>query len=252
MAVDPADSDPAFVGAHWADGGWLAVAFGPRGHDATRVFEEVGALWGHYEERARRILVSVPIGLPENEDGRRPDALARELLGPQASTVPPVPVREATRKRTHRTADRVHRRRAGTELPEAAFRRAPPIAALDELLSEIPEAREAFAESHPELCFRAFAGEPIEEPPGVAAGYAERMRALVAHDRDAPPTVQAVAEGTAGHAVSVRSVLAATALAYTARPGDGELRSLPADPEHDSRGLPMRLRYRAERPLAVE
>lgn len=242
-------AEPVFVGADWEGGAWLATAFGPAGHESTRVFEEVGALWGHYGERARRVVVSVPIGLPEDDHSRGPEALARELLGEQAGTVLPVPVREATRKRTYRAANRVHRRRAGAELPEAAFERAPPIAALDELLGEIPEAREAFAESHPELCFRAFVGDPLEEPPGTAAGYAERMRALVAHDRDAPPTVQAVAEGTAGEAVSVRSVLAATALAYTARPGDGELRTLPPDPERDARGLPMALCYRAAAPF---
>jgi len=242
-------AEPVFVGAHWGEGGWLATAFGPAGHESTCVFEEIGGVWAHYGERARRVVVSVPIGLPEDDDGRGPEALARELLGEQAEEVLPVPVREATRKRTYRVANRVHRRRTGTALPEAAFQRAPPIAAVDELLGEIPEAREAFAAAHPELCFRAFAGEPLAEPPDTAAGYAERMRALVAHDRDAPPTVQAVAEGTAGEAVSVRSVLAATALAYTARPGDGELRTLPADPERDARGLSMALCYRAAAPL---
>ena len=107
----------------------------------------------------------------------------------------------------------------------------------------------AVVESRPEVCFRAFAGEPLEHAPAYAGGYAERLRTLAGYDRDAPPIVQTVAEAVAGHEVTVATVLDATVLAYTATPGPGALRSLPPEPPTDACGLPMRVAYRSETPL---
>ena len=107
----------------------------------------------------------------------------------------------------------------------------------------------AVVESRPEVCFRAFAGEPLEHAPAYAGGYAERLRTLAGYDRDAPPIVRTVAEAVAGHEVTVATVLDATVLAYTATPGPGALRSLPPEPPTDACGLPMRVAYRSETPL---
>jgi predicted RNase H-like nuclease len=171
------------------------------------------------------------------------------VLGPRASVVVPAPVREAARKQRYPTAARVHERKTDTDLSRAAFERARLVAAVDEFLATIDEARPVVVEAHPELCYLAFAEEPPSRPPDVAAGYAERMRALAAFDVDAPPVVQSVAESTGDHAVPIPAVLDAVALGLTVRPGPGELRSLPADPPTDERGLPMRFVYRSETAL---
>lgn len=240
--------EPLYVGLTAES--WLAVAFSPTGFDHARVFDSVGAAWLAYEETATRILVDVPIGLIESGRGHRKcDELARDAVDAQGEHIVPPPVREATRKRRLPAATRTHERKAGVRLTERAFAASEAIAAVDELLQELPEARAVFAESHPELCFRAFAGEPLEEPKGTAAGYAERMRTLAEFDRDAPPVVQRVAEATTGFEVSVSDVLDAVALAYTARPGSGELRSLPPEPPLDAEGLPMAMHYRSTVPL---
>jgi predicted RNase H-like nuclease len=242
--------DPLYVGADWTGRSWLAVAFGPRELDHARVFDSIGDCWLTYEDRAERLLVDVPVGLVESGAPERPpERLARSVLGPQADTVFAAPVREATRKRRFPAATRVNERKTGRELSRRAFDASEPIAAVDELVRELPEARDAVAEAHPEVCFRAFAGEPLEEPTETAAGYAERMRVLAEYDPDAPPTVQTVAESTAGHVVSVHDVLDAVVLGYTARPGRDELRSLPERPETDAAGLPMRFCYRSSDPL---
>jgi predicted RNase H-like nuclease len=39
-------------------------------------------------------------------------------------------------------------------------------------------------------------------------------------------------------------------LGYTARPGPGDLYTLPSDPPTDPQGLPMQVVYRASAPLA--
>jgi len=242
-----------YVGVDWAGGSWLAVAFDRSGFEEADVFSEIGDLWVRYEERAERVLVDVPIGLREQgEEGRECDALAREVLGSRSGSVFTPPVREATRKRRYPAAQRVNERKAGRGLSKQAFAISDGIAAVDELLQNVPEARTAFAESHPEVCFRAFAGEPLEYSKRYASGYAERMRTLAGYDRDAPPAVQAAAESTGAHEVGVDDVLDATVLAYTARPGDGKLRSLPPEPGTDPKGLPMEIVYRSETPLVPE
>lgn len=244
--------DPLFVGAVWCSGPWLAVVFDGETFDHAAVVEGVGDIWMRYEDRLARLLVDVPIGLVESgREGRQCDSLARDVLGPRADAVYHPPVREATRKRRFPAANRTHERNTGRELSEAAFAAREAIAAVDELLQELPEARDVVGEAHPEVCFRAFAGEPLSHPRTIAAGYAERLRILAEYDPDGPVTVQSVAESTDGADVAVADVLDAVVLAYTARPGRGTLHTLPPDPPLDATGLPMRLWYRAETPLVA-
>lgn len=239
-----------YVGVDWGSGSWLAVAFDEEGYDHAAVFTGIGELWSNYEETAERVLVDVPVGLLETgAEGRECDRLARDVLGPRAVSVFTPPVREATRKRRYPAAKRAHERKTGSGLSKQAFALSGPIAAVDDLLRNVPEARMAVRESHPEVCFRAFAGEPLESSKKTAAGYAERMRTLASFDPDAPPVVQAVAESTAGFDVAVDDVLDGVALAYTARPGPGSLRTLPPEPPTDPKGLAMEVVYRARTPL---
>ena len=242
--------DPLYVGADVASGSWIAVAFDAEGFDHATVFAEVGDLWLEYEERAERILLDVPIGLVEDGSAERAcDSLAREVLGSRSRAVFTPPVREATRKRRYPAAKRVNERKTGKGLTKQAFAISDDIAAVDELLQELPEAREVIAEAHPEVCFRAFAGDPLDYSKRRAAGYAERMRTLAEFDRDAPPVVQSAAEATGGEDVDVDDVLDAVVLGYTARPGPGDIRTLPSEPERDPTDLPMRMVYRAEASL---
>jgi predicted RNase H-like nuclease len=173
-------------------------------------------------------------------------------LGERRDAIVPAPVREAAKKQRYRTAARVHERKAGRELPRTAFESADRVNAVDEFFDAIDEAQPVFVEAHPELCYLAFAGKPMDDPPEVASGYAERMRTLAEFERDAPPTVQSVAEATAGHRISIPAVVDAIALGLTIRPGPGSLRSLPSDPSRDERGLEMRYVYRSETPIIEE
>ena len=240
-----------FVGVDRSGGSWLGVAFDATGFDHAAVFDEIGELWQRYEETAALILVDVPVGLLESgSEERQCDKLAREILDADRAVVTP-PVREATRKRRYPVAKRVNERKAGQPLSKRAFEMSDGISAVDSLLRNVPEAKATFRESHPEVCFRAFAGDPLEHQKTTAAGYAERMRTLANFDANAPPTVQAAAEATAGAEIDVEDVLNAVVLAYTAHPGPGSLRTLPPDPPLDPAGLPMEIVYRARRPLVA-
>lgn len=239
-----------YVGAVACDGGWLAVGYTADGFDHAAVFDGVGEVWTRYEESAERIAIDVPIGLETSTAPRPNERGLKRLLGERAEAVVPAPVREAAKKHRYRTASRAHERKTGDELSRAAFGRSPLVAAVDEFLDAIEDARPVFVEAHPELCYLAFAGEPMAEPPEIAAGYAERMRTLAGFDTNAPPTVQSVAEATAGSEIPIPAVIDAVALGLTVRPGPGTPRSLPADPPTDERGVPMSYVYRSEISLA--
>jgi len=242
-----------YVGVDWSSGSWFAVVFDREGFDHAGVFEEVGTLWDRYEERAERVFVDMPVGLVEEGDPVRAcDRQARAVLGPRSRSVFTPPVREATRKRRYPAAKRVNERKADRSLSKQAFNISDGIAAVDQLLQNVPEAREALRESHPEVCFRALAGEPLQHSKLRAGGYAERMRALAGFDNAAAPTVQHAAEAAAGAEVAVDDVLDAVVLAYTARPGPGEVFTLPPEPPTDAAGLPMEIVYRAPEPLAPD
>ncbi|CCQ36175.1 DUF429 family protein [Natronomonas moolapensis 8.8.11] len=238
-----------YVGSVARGGAWLAVAYTADGFDHAAVFDGIGELWTHYEESADRIATDVAIGLETASAPRPNERAARALLGGNDAVVP-APVREAAKKHRYRAANRVHERKTGSELPRQAFERASVIASVDEFLDAIDDARPVFFEANPELCYLAFADDAPSEPSGIASGYAERMRSLAGFDRDAPPTVQSVAEATEGFRVPIPAVLDAVALGLTVRPGPGSLRSLPADPPTDERGLPMRYVYRSETGLS--
>lgn len=242
-----------FVGVDWSSEGWLAVAFDGKSYDHTTVFGEIGELWQHFEETDPRILINVPIGLIENGSAQREcDELARSVLGERQSAVLTPPVREASRKRRYPAAKRVNERKTGHSLSKAAFAISGKIAAVDDLLRNVPEARTAFRESHSEVCFRALAGQPLEYSKRKAGGYAERMRILASHDPEAAPVVQAVAEAAGGADVAVNDVIDAVVLAYTTRTASAPLRSLPPDPPTDNQGLPMEIVYRCPEPLTEE
>lgn len=243
-------TDSYYVGVDWCSGEWLAVAYTATEYDHADVYDEVGAIWHRYEETGERIAIDIPIGLQEGgTDPRPPDRLARQVLGRRASSVFTPPVREAAHKQTYQAAKRVNERKADRGLSTQAYAVAEGIAALDDLLQAIDDAREVFVEAHPEVCFRAFAGEPLRYSKRLAAGYAERMRVLANYDPDVPPAVQAAATATGSHEVTIDDVLDAMAVALTVRPGSDPLRSLPPEPPTDAAGLPMRMVYRAADPL---
>ena len=242
--------DDVWVGAHVHDETWVAVAFNRSGFDHAATFDGIGDLWFRYEDDAAAILVDVPIGLIEEAEGDRGcDELARTVVGPRADEIVAPPAREALRKRRYPVANRTHERATGDELSRRAFELSETIATVDQLLREFSDARDLVAAAHPEVAFCAFAGERMESDRRTAGGYAERLRTLASVDRDAPPAVQAAAEAMGDAPVTVTDVLDATALAYTALPHDGTLRSLPPQPPLDANGLPMEIVYRADAPL---
>lgn len=257
------------IGVDWASGSWLAVVFSGSDLSETKVFDEIETLWDTYQETADRIVVDVPIGLCESREAatycceetdgelsRRCDDLARTVISPRSSSVFTPPAREAARMAardddSYSAVNALNKELTGKGIMQQAANISDGIVEVEDLLLEGGGEPDVLVEGHPELCFRAFKGEPLDHSKKSAAGVEERLDALenvaeydrgewrkaAADLRDEEVTAQ------------IDDVLDALALALTACASDDDLHTLPADPPRDHEDLPMQMVYRAEAPL---
>ncbi|REA05004.1 DUF429 domain-containing protein [Haloferax sp. Atlit-6N] len=245
------------VGVDGCRSGWVCAVAAADGL-SVRVVSDFAAVWDLARERdAERVLVDIPIGLPES-DRRACDREARNLLGARAATVFFAPVRAVLDADSHEAASAANRERTGAGLSIQAWHLVPKIREVDAVLRETQRARQRVFESHPELAFAAFAGEPLSEPKSTPEGRDRRLDALRtafagagvgddgsnADGTDAPKfdaerAYRETLARTLRRDVARDDVLDALALAAAAR---RPLGTLPSDPPRDAAGLEMAIR----------
>ncbi|TKX73898.1 DUF429 domain-containing protein [Halorubrum sp. GN11_10-6_MGM] len=260
------------AGVDWAGGAWLAVVFDGGDEPAARLEPDLGALWR--EGEFDRVLVDVPIGLPDD-----PETLAaREVVDSAArsaaerpSSVFPVPSRGACEAAAagadYETVSDRNRADLDKGLSRQSYHIAPAVGEVDAFLREDESAREAVMEAHPEVCFRGLAGRPLDHSKTGAPGVGERLAALDGHldhpsaalGRICRDLFDAAGDGggTEGAAIdaadaTVDDAVDALGLAVVARRSADELRFLPGDDRErrDAEGVPMRMAYWSPEPLA--
>lgn len=237
-----------YVGVDGCSDGWIAVRYDKEGYRGATRFGSIGELWGKWSP-AETILIDVPIGLRETSNEPRPcDTAARQRLSPtRHSSVFPTPVREAVHTDTYEEAKAIQERETDGSLGTQSWGIAGKISELDTFLRETqPAAKATIHESHPEVCFWVLAGEramDYSKTGQPAAAFWERVATLedvdqdiLTHVRDAGTNLNAKVEND--------DIIDAFALALTASPLTGELRSLPEDAKStDPTGLPMEMVY---------
>jgi len=239
MATQPAN----VVGVDGCAGGWFAVQSTAAGTLDSDRYETFAAIVDAHAT-ADRILVDIPIGLPES-DPRECDSLARERLGARGRSVFPVPCRavveyadEAGDDDSYDRANEIQRDHLDRGLSKQAWNITPKIAEVDRLLREDSPAVE-IAESHPECCFAALNDwYPVAQPKATAAGRAARFGVLddsLDGWRDCYET--ALDDYYRKH-VARDDIVDALALVAAGRQ---PLTSLPAEPPRDTAGLPMQI-----------
>jgi predicted RNase H-like nuclease len=254
-------TDSRAVGVDWSSGTWIAVVLEGDAYDEITTHTHIEEVWEVYAE-VPAILIDVPIGLvskdDQREDGedleRECDSLARSAIGPRYSSVFTPPAREAAKMvasgDSHSQVSRANREITGKGLNVQAYSISEGIAQVDEFLQgdDRSDERETLFESHPEVCFRGFAGSDLEHPKKTAPGCGERIEAL-ANAIDSPETlirdITADLVGTS-HEIDVDDVLDALALATAAAGLPKQRQSLPSDPPDDATGLSMQIVYRAD------
>ncbi|QZY29547.1 DUF429 domain-containing protein [Nocardioides coralli] len=173
--------------------------------------------------------IDIPIGLPDDGPRVADVAARRELPVGRKSSVFPTPVRAAVASASHPEANAAQRAATGKGLSVQGFHLCAKIAEVDRWVRLGPEV--PVLEVHPEVSFAAMGADTVPSK-RTAAGRAVRLAAL----RGAGITPPARLDGP-GHGAD--DLLDACAVAWTARRHlTGASRSLPADPEVFSDGLP--------------
>ena len=230
------------VGVDGCKGGWVYVTIDPNwAFTAAKVASLSELVNGCGDHDV--VCIDIPIGLPETADRRLCDILARQLLR-SSSSVFPVPVRQALMADSHSEAKRINKVVSGRSLSKQTFGIMPKIKEADDLLRNSDKARRLFVEVHPEVCFRALAGQRMDKRKTTDDGFLQRMQVLKAvcpMAADQLERIRNTHRALASKAIRDDLVDAMVA-ALTATAGDPK--ALPCGaPPLDNVGLPMRIAY---------
>ncbi len=205
--------------------GWVAVVLRAGQFDHALVARYLAPLVEALAD-ARAIGLDMPIGLPER-GYRAADLQARAFVGPRRASVfltPPRAVLEAPDPATARARSQAL---SNHSVSSQAF-------ALHETILEadaIAQRDLRIREVHPEVSFRALAGQPLSEPKSSWAGAVHRRRLLQRAGIVLPEEL-----GVAGVA-GVADILDAAAAAWSAhRIASGVARSFPPEPSVGANG----------------
>jgi predicted RNase H-like nuclease len=219
-------------------GGWLCAEQNlGTGGIAARMYLTAVDLFD--DTSAVMTAIDIPIGLPR-AGSRSCDEEARRLLGEQASSLIPAPVRSALGHQSYEAACVAAQASGGGRLSKQTFAILPRIREVDEILTRVPELRRTAREAHPEVCFYFLNGErPLIYSTRTELGFAERLELLrpvfgaaADHIRRAIPPRDA----------DDAEVVDALAALWTARRiYIGQAKRLPKTDDRDEVGLPMEM-----------
>jgi len=183
------------------------------------------------------VCVDIPIGLSDGAKPRTCDVAARRILGRgRAGSIFPPPIRSCLAAKDYRTASRICLEHSGKKLTRQTFFIMGKIREVDQAMT--PQLQQRVREIHPELSFWVLAGgRPPKHNKKTLAGRNERIVLLSAMFSDLE---QFVAKARQPNKVAPDDILDAVAAAWTAGQAViGKTKTLPENPESDSRGLRM-------------
>lgn len=253
----------AVAGIDGCKGGWIAVV-GKKGRSQVQVSARFGDLISCIGKDAV-VAVDMPIGLPERGDGGRAcERVLKQKLGKAASSVFPIPSRnavyavpEAPRRMAeiaagHRIALAVARQTSdpSTGFSRQAFMIFPKIREIDAFLTAQRNLGAQIHESHPEGAFWKMNGErPLEHRKKLKGrisepGMAERRNLLIENGFDPAWLQSGDAEARrlcpAGVSIGADDFLDACAMAVVASKVRADRATpLPENFGRDGEGLPM-------------
>ncbi|MFC4437475.1 MULTISPECIES: DUF429 domain-containing protein [Natrialbaceae] len=216
-------SGETIVGVDACPIGWFATVIHNDGV-RTETYEEFETLSETYTE-ADRILVDIPIGLPEDER-RRCDEDASDLLGSRGMSVFYPPCRSAAELTHYEEANDEHRDQIGHGLSQQAHNIGRKSLQVADVVGERYDG--VVRESHPELCFAALNGQPIAYSKSSDRGRGLRMKLLSNELDDAEALYRDTRDEYLLKEVRRDDILDSMVLAVAAR--DGNLTTVPPDP----------------------
>lgn len=230
-----------YYGVDGCRAGWFVVGLTEDGGFQHAVYERFADFWRASSRYAARVLVDMPIGLPERGE-RACDHAARACLKARRSSIFITATRAALYADAYAAANEINRANGGKGISKQAWNIAHKIRELDALLRTTPRAAALVHESHPEIAFWALAGHEMAHNKKSSAGREERLALLTEHYlHTATLYADALKRYRRKHAAP-DDILDALVLAITAQ--SASLVTLPPSAPHDAHGLPMVITYR--------
>lgn len=232
---------PGIAGTDGCRSGWVVVrriAYGPIEAevvpDAATLIRSVAA--------NHRLLVDVPIGLTEIGP-READRMARRFLGwPRMTSVFSAPIRPVLEAKSYDDASRIRRDVEHKGMSRQAWAITPKIREMDIAIRELDPGQSMVREGHPEVSFKAWAGDPMQNKKKKPAGRAERERLIAGHFGES--LVSNLWPQLRGRGVAKDDFIDALAMLWSAeRLRAGQEQVIPPEPDHDNYGLRMEIVY---------
>jgi len=235
------------VGVDGCRAGWLAFSFDADGTGQHGVYRSIAELAQAMGE-ANILLIDMPIGLPSVQR-RACDSEARRLLGRnRASSIFPVPCREALAASDYRHACDLNAAQLGVKLSKQSWNILPKIRELDVWLQATGERR--WRECHPELAFRALNNRKVmAHGKKTTEGLKDRLDLLQRLLPTAETVYAAARRDYRKSQVADDDLVDALALAVTARISGESLNRVPRVLEYDSTSLPMEIVFASDQSL---
>lgn len=177
MGADKAPTASVVAGADVAHGRWVVVVLENGRFQRALVVDHLLQL-GHRLGLPDLLALDIPIGLPtDGADYPRPSELeARIFIGPRRSSVFPAPLRLVYDESNYSAANALHRELIGKGISRQTWALRAKILEAESFVTDNPNTIEV----HPEVCFRAMKGEPLDVSKKSWNGQMER-RALLAN-----------------------------------------------------------------------
>jgi len=155
----------------------------------------------------------------------------------------PAPCRTAIYAESYERANVINKKMTGRGLSLQTWNIIPKIREVDMLLSNDESARLKVREIHPEICFWALAGYPMEHSKKRREGLLERIQVLKSIYPHTDDIIRQALSTYRRREVARDDILDALSAAVTAMVGVQKLVSISEEPEFDSRGLRMEIMH---------
>ena len=188
------------------------------------------------------VCIDIPIGLSDGKKPRECDLIARKLLrGPRASSVFPAPIRPCLSAQDYNTASQICFEHSGKKLNRQSFALFQKIRQVDDLMT--PALQCQVREIHPEISFWALNNQKaIQQNKKTVPGQSQRHKLL----RGIFPDMDDILSKSAASGYAMDDAFDALVATWTAgQTVLGKAKTLPENPELDSKDLRMEILYPA-------
>lgn len=236
-----------FFGIDGCKGGWIVAEMNENAQVSFLFFETIEVFWNNVRDRAKRVYIDIPIGLPSFPDLRAADFEARKVLKARKSSIFNVPYREVLdfgkrnglEYRCYSQANEYSKKMFQVGIPKQTWAIMPKIAEVDNLLKSDGAAAIAFSEIHPEILFWSLNNlVEMKYKKSTSYGFLERVKHI---SKVLPKTYENLEEAYNNHSNNVQPDDLVDALVACLFARVGATRSFPALETYDSVGLRMQI-----------